>query len=84
MYSMLILLMRTFVITSDTLESVKWGGIVEILKIKYVSFMSEVTNTLISADWLACLEAGQCHKYKAHTESVKVCGAGLAKYSRTG
>ena len=81
---MLILLMRTFVITSDTLESVKWGGNVEILKIKYVSLMSEVTNTLISADWLTGLRAGQCHKHKAHTESVKVCGAGLTKYSRPG
>ena len=79
---MSILLMRTLVITSDSLESVKGGGKVEILMIKYVSLISEVTNTLISADWLACLEAGQCHKYKAHTESVKVCGAGLSNYSR--
>ena len=79
---MLILLMRTFVITSDSLESVKWGGIVEILKIDYVSLMSEVTYTLISADWLTSSKARQCYKYKAHTESVKVCGAGLAIYSR--
>ena len=79
---MLILLMRTLVITSDSLESVKWGGIVEILKIDYVSLMSEESYTLISADWLTSSKAGQCYKYKAHTESVKVCGAGLAIYSR--
>ena len=54
----------------------------EILKIKYVSLVSEVTYTLISADWLTSLEAGQCYEYKAHIESVKVCRAGLVKHSR--
>ena len=84
MYSMLIPFMRIFVIASDTRESVKGGGIVEILLINYVSLVSEVSNTLISAEWLTSLKARQCHKHKAHTESVKVCKAGLSEHSRPG
>ena len=68
--------MRTLVIKSDTLQSVKWDGNVEILMIKYISLISLDTNTLISAV-LTGLEVWQCYKYKAHVESVRVCEAGL-------